>query len=98
MKRFNFILLFVLLAMSPSFAQLEHCKEILAIRITGAKGSSEVTCDENRGAGYKAFGGYCDNDYFKGVILPGGYDNMKKRMVKNTLCPLYVGGQRLLWR
>jgi alpha/beta superfamily hydrolase len=84
-----FILLFALLT-TQSFAQLEHCKEILAIRITEAKGSSEVTCDENRGAGYKAFGGYCDNKYFKGVILPGGYDNMKNDNGEKTLSARYM--------
>lgn len=84
-----FILLFALLTMSLS-AQLENCKEILAISITDVKVSSEVICDNDRAASYLAFNGYCDNDYFKGVILPGAFDNMKQQNSEKTLSARYM--------
>lgn len=71
-------------------AQLENYTEILAITITDAKGSSVVECDKERAAGYKAFGGYCDNNFFKGTVLPGGFDNMKKEDGIATLSARYM--------
>lgn len=71
-------------------AQIKDHTEILAITITGAKGSSAVECDSERAAGYKAFGGYCNNEYFKGEVLPGGFDNMKKEDGVSTLSARYM--------
>lgn len=71
-------------------AQPENYKEILAITITGAGGSSAVECDSGRAARYTAFGGYCDNGFFKGEVLPGGFDNMRKEDGVETLSARYM--------
>ena len=80
------VIVFTTLAIQ-SKAQLENYKEILAITITGAEGSSATERDNECAAGYKAFGGYCDTDFFKGEVLPGGFDNMKK---ENGISTLYL--------
>jgi alpha/beta superfamily hydrolase len=86
------IVLFLLAAMTAvsAFAQLDGCKEILNIRITGVEDSSKIDVNESMGVGLKAFGGYCDNQYFKGKVLPGGFDNMKKIDGVATLSTRYV--------
>lgn len=53
------VIVFTTLAIQ-SKAQLENYKEILAITITGAEGSSATERDNECAAGYKAFGGYCE--------------------------------------
>ena len=83
------VIVFTTLAIQ-SKAQLENYKEILAITITGAEGSSATERDNECAAGYKAFGGYCDTDFFKGEVLPGGFDNMKKENGISTLSAIYI--------
>lgn len=71
-------------------AQLEGYKEILAITITDAKMASSVCCEKDRWAGLVSFGGHCDNNYFKGDVLPGGFDNQKKEHGISTLSARYM--------
>lgn len=89
MKRLMTLCSAIIIAMS-AFAQLEGCKEILSIKITGAEGSSSVTCNDSLAASFVAFSGYCDNEYFKGKILPGAFDNQKKIDGRTTLSARYM--------
>ena len=57
----------------PVAAQLEGCKEILAIKITSAPGTVEVNSDNSK-VGMKAFGGHAESEFFTGDVLPG-YDH-----------------------
>lgn len=90
MKKIFIAIFIVFISASTVHAQLEGCKEILNIHITGAEGSSKIDVNESMGIGLKAFGGYCDNPYFKGKVLPGGFDNMKKVDGVATLSARYV--------
>ena len=83
------IILFAFTVMQAS-TQVNNLKEILSIKITGVQESSTVNCDTTRSAGFIAFGGYCDNSFFKGEILPGGFDSIKKENGITTLSARYM--------
>jgi len=73
----------------PVAAQLEGCKEILAIKITSAPGTVEVNSDDAK-VDMKAFGGYAESEFFTGDVLPGGFDNGKTMGGTSTLSARYV--------
>lgn len=52
-------------------------REILSIAITDIKCDAEIDCGNGRRTLMLSFGGSCDNEYFKGIVLPGAFDNQK---------------------
>lgn len=91
MKIKKIITLLLLLPVSLCLiAQAAGLREILAIKITGAPGTVSVECDSSRSAMCMAFGGTCDTGFFKGVILPGAYDNIKTEDGVTTLSARYM--------
>lgn len=71
-------------------AQLEGYKEILAITITDANVSSSVNCGSDRSSNLVSFSGHCENDYFKGDVLPGALDNQRSEDGISTLSARYM--------
>ncbi len=68
----------------------DNYREVLAIRITDISESSATSPRNGQTAALLSFGGYCDNEYFKGSILPGGYDCQRNDDGISTLSARYM--------
>ena len=92
MKKFIAI---IILSIACGFAakakkSIEGYNEILAIVITDIKCDAAVECGDGRSCVMLSFGGYCDNEYFNGTVLPGAFDCQKTEQGATTLSARYV--------
>lgn len=68
----------------------DNYREILAIRITDIDKNHEVSSADGKHAAFLSFGGFCDNDYFKGSVQPGSYDFQRSDGTISSLSARYV--------
>lgn len=68
----------------------DNYREILSIRITDIAKSCHISADDGMSVSLLSFGGSCDNEFFKGTVLPGGYDCQLTEGSQTTLSARYV--------
>lgn len=90
-KKLNYMMALAMTASSLAMAaDIEGYKEILAISIADMDMVSSVKCDAGRAVRLVSFGGSCDNDYFKGTVLPGALDRQMDDGGLSTLSARYT--------